>query len=116
MDRLPNNTLFRFATISPIGDLEFEGIAATEGLKDDGVSLLMSGADLSRFKDGKAPLLLQHDPTKIVGTCSLRKATRSLILRGKFASPGVSSTADEARKLLKDSVLNSLSLSFQIKE
>src|SRR5205085_3935094 len=92
---LPSNTLFRFATISPLGDLEFEGVAATDGLKDDGYALSMQGADISRFKDGKAPLLPQHDPNRIIGTSSLRKTAHSLILRGRFASPGVSSTADE---------------------
>lgn len=113
---LPRNTLFRFAAIAPVGDLEFEGIAATEGLKDDGYALDMAGADISRFQDGKAALLLQHDATKIIGTSSLRKASRSLILRGKFASPGVSTVADEARRLLKDGVLNSISLGFNVKE
>jgi hypothetical protein len=113
---LPGNMLFRFAPISPLGDLEFEGIAATDGLKDDGYALSIGGADISRFKDGKAPLLLQHDPNRIVGTSSLRKTARSLILRGKFASPGVSSVADEARRLLKDGVLNSISLGFAVGE
>jgi HK97 family phage prohead protease len=113
---LPRNTLFRFAPISPLGDLEFEGVAATDGLKDDGYQLDMSGADISRFKDGRAPLLLQHDPNKIVGTASLRKAPHALMLRGKFASPGVSDTADQARRLLKDGVLNSISLGFSVSE
>ena len=114
--RLPGNTLFRFATISPLGDLEFEGIAATDTLKADGYQLDMAGADISRFKDGKAPLLLQHDSNRIIGTSGLRKTAHSLILRGKFASPGVSSVADEARRLLKDGVLNSISLGFAVKE
>ena len=114
--RLPGNTLFRFAPIQSLSDLEFEGIAATEGLKDDGYSLSIEGGDLSRFKGGKAPLLLQHDPNRIVGTSSLRKTARALILRGKFASPGVSATADDARRLLKDGVLNSISLGFAVKE
>ena len=32
------------------------------------------------------------------------------MMRGKFASPGVSETADQARRLLKDGTLNALSL------
>jgi hypothetical protein len=99
-----------------LGDLEFEGIAVTDGLKDDGYALSIAGADISRFKGGKAPLLLQHDPNRIVGTSSLRKTAHSLILRGKFASPGVSSVADEARRLLKDGVLNSISMGFAVGE
>ena len=35
--------------------LEFESVVATEGLKDDGYSLDMTGADISRFRDGEAP-------------------------------------------------------------
>ena len=116
MEREPTSTLFRFATISPVGELEFEGTAATDKLQADGYALSMAGGDISRFRDGKAPLLLQHDPTKIIGTSSLRKTSRALILRGKFCSPGVSATADEARRLLKDNALNSLSLGFVIEE
>jgi phage head maturation protease len=110
------DTLFRFASISPVGELEFEGVAATDGLQEDGYALSMQGADISRFRDGKAPLLLQHDQNRIIGTSSLRKTAHSLILRGKFASPGVSAIADEARRLLKDGVLNSISLGFAVKE
>src|SRR5436853_2795649 len=55
-------------------------------------------------------------PNRIIGTSGLRKTAHSLILRGKFASPGVSSVADEARRLLKDGVLSSISLGFAVKE
>ena len=55
-------TLFRFANVSAVGQLEFEGIAATEALCDDGYALSIAGGDISRFTDGKGALLLQHNP------------------------------------------------------
>ena len=109
-------TLFRFANLSAVGQLEFEGIAATEALCDDGYALSIAGGDISRFTDGKGALLLQHNPKDIVGTCILRKAGNRLMMRGKFASPGLSETADQARLLLKDGTLNALSLSFSVQK
>ena len=38
------------------------------------------------------------------------------MMRGKFASPGVSETADQARRLLKDGTLNALSLCFSVQK
>jgi hypothetical protein len=64
-----DQTLFRFANVSAVGSLEFEGITATEALCDDGYALNIAGGDISRFSDGKGALLLQHDPKDIVGTC-----------------------------------------------
>ena len=116
MERTPLNTIYRFASIAPLGELEFEGVAATPGLKDDGYALDIAGGDISRFRDGKGPLLLSHDRNTIVGTASLRKTGSALLLRGKFCSPGVSATADEARSLLKDGALNGISLGFAVKE
>jgi hypothetical protein len=109
-----SRTLMRFANISSVGPLEFEGIAATSQLCDDGYALYIPGGDLSRFRDGNGALLLQHDSNRIIGTASLRKTANEVLLRGKFASPGVSQVADDARALLKDGVLRGLSMSFSI--
>jgi hypothetical protein len=38
------------------------------------------------------------------------------MMRGKFATPGVSETADKARRLLKDGTLNGLSLCFSVQK
>ena len=111
-----DHTLFRFANVSAVGQLEFEGVAATEALCDDGYALNIAGGDISRFTDGKGALLLQHNPSNIVGTCILRKAGSRVMMRGKFASPGVSETADQARRLLKDGTLNALSLCFSVQK
>src|SRR5690349_706888 len=109
-------SLFRFAHLSAVGPPELRGVAATEALCDDGYALSIAGGDISRFSDGKGALLLQHNPKDIVGTCILRKAGKRLMMRGKFASPGVSDTADKARRLLKDSTLNGLSLCFSVQK
>src|SRR3954447_25954605 len=98
-------TLIRFAPVSPLGYLEFEGIAATDALCDDGYALSIAGGDISRFTDGKGPLLLEHKRNQIIGTASLRKTAHSVMLHGEFASPGVLQIADDARRLLKDGVL-----------
>src|SRR3954470_13239132 len=116
MEKEMDQTLFRFANVSAVGSLEFEGIAATEALCDDGYALNIAGGDISRFSDGKGALLLQHDPKDIVGTCILRKAGRRVMMRGKFATPGVSETADKARRLLKDGTLNALSLCLSVQK
>src|SRR4051794_13875238 len=107
-------TLFRFANFSTVGSLEFEGIAATDELCSDGYALSIPGGNISRFSGGKGPLLLEHKTNQIVGTASLRKTQHAVMLRGKFASPGVSQVADEARRLLKDGVLRGLSISVSI--
>src|SRR4051812_46293224 len=109
-------TLMRFAPVSPLGYLEFEGIAATDALCDDGYALSIPAGDITRFTDGKGPLLLEHKRNQIIGTASLRKTAHAVMLHGEFASPGVSQIADDARRLLKDGVLRGLSMTFAIKE
>jgi HK97 family phage prohead protease len=109
-------TLTRFASISSLGELEFEGIAATNKLCDDGYALDIAGGNISRFRDGGGALLLQHDVSKVIGTASLRKTSNSVMLRGRFASPGISTVADDTRRLLKDGVLRGLSMTFSIQD
>src|SRR3954471_24767134 len=109
-------TLMRFAPVSPLGYLEFEGVAATDALCDDGYALSIPAGDISRFSEGKGPLLLEHKRNQIIGTASLRKTAHVVTLHGEFASPGVSQIADDARRLLKDGVLRGLSMTFAIKQ
>src|SRR3954454_16834480 len=111
-----SRTLMRFASVSSLGFLEFEGIAATDALCDDGYALSIPGGDISRFSDGNGPLLLEHKRNQIIGTASLRKTAHAVMLHGEFASPGVSQIADDARRLLKDGVLRGLSMTFAIKQ
>jgi HK97 family phage prohead protease len=107
--------LFRFANFSAVGPLDFEGIAATSQVcPQDGFALDIRGGDITRFSDGKGALLLEHDKYQIVGTCGLRKTATRLMMNGRFTSPGVSETADQARRLLKDGALNGLSLKFSV--
>src|SRR3954451_25358039 len=94
-----DQTLFRFANFSAVGPLDFEGIAATSQVcPQDGYALDIRGGDISRFSDGKGALLLEHDKYQIVGTCGLRKTARRVMMNGRFTSPGVSETADQARR------------------
>ncbi len=96
-------TLYRAVASSfdPIGALEFEAIAATNALQDDGVALDMNGADLDRFKSG-GPLCLNHNADCLVGqVTNVRAAGGKLRMRGRFPTPGLQ-RADEARGLLKD--------------
>src|SRR4051794_5835918 len=109
-----SRTLMRFASVSSLGFLEFEGIAATDALCDDGYALSIPGGDISRFSGGKGPLLLEHKRNQIIGTASLRKTAHAVMLHGEFASPGVLQIADDARRLLKDGVLRGLSMTFSI--
>ena len=112
-----DHTLFRFANVSAVGQLEFEGIAATEALCDDGYALSIAGGDISRFSDGKGALLLPAQSQQtLLAPAFCAKAGRRLMMRGKFASPGVSEPADQARRLLKDGTLNALSLCFSVQK
>ena len=95
-----DHTLFRFANVSAVGQLEFEGVAATKAWCDDGYALDMSGGDISRFTDGKGALLLEHN-SQIVGTCTLRKAGKPADDARKFTTQGISETADQARRLIE---------------
>jgi hypothetical protein len=105
------------AGIVSIGAREFEGIAATSDLQPDGISLLMSGANLSRFVGGKGPLIWSHDPNTVLGRIkSIRTTGSALKFVAAFASEGISLAADEKCGLLKDGVLNSISLGFQVDE
>lgn len=109
--------LYRTSRFSyaPVGELEFEGIAATSDLQPDGFALDMHGADLGRFANGSAPLLFGHDPDQVIGVItSARSDGGRLLFRARFPKPGISPAADEKRGLLKDGVLNQLSLGFEV--
>ncbi len=117
--RLRPAELFRDAPLlaPPLGDLEFRCIAATATMQDDGYALQMSGADLEWFASGRAPLLRQHRPEAIVGRIVAARTTATeLLVTCRFASPGISPLADETRGLLRDGVLNAVSLGFSVDE
>ena len=102
--------------ISQVGAREFEGIAATSALQPDGFALVMSGADLSRLSNSGA-LLWNHNANAIVGRIvSVRTTSSELKFRGTFAGAGISATADEVCGLLKDGIINGISLGFEVLE
>jgi hypothetical protein len=99
-----------------VGPREFEGILATSTLQEDGFALLMAGGDMSRLTRS-GPLLLDHNPAMIVGVVmSVSVGATSATFRARFAAAGVSARADEAHGLLKDGVLNQISLGFVVDE
>ena len=75
------NILYRAVDggLTSVGTREFEGTAATSELQGDGFALAMSGANLSRFKNG-GPLLFNHDTTHQVGrVTSIRTTATALV-------------------------------------
>jgi hypothetical protein len=112
-------TLHRFmaASITPVGELEFGGTAATAELQSDGYALSMDGGDISRLKSGHAPLLWMHKQDHLIGRILTATATaRALEFRATFPSTGTNALADEKRKLVKDGILRGVSLGFVIDE
>ena len=106
-------SFFRSASVDSIGERKFRGIAATAGVKADGLSLDMAGADLSRARDGRMPLLLNHDVGAIVGRITSARTTfDKLVFEGEFAPSGCSPRADEACAMLKAGFLNCVSSGF----
>jgi len=102
--------------LESVGPREFRGVAATSGMKDDGIDLVMAGGDLSRLENG-APLLFNHNPDHILGRIlSVRATATALPFTATFANAGVSAHIDEKCALLKDGILKSISLGFMIDE
>lgn len=109
--------IYRAASaVAAVGDLEFEGNAASPDLLADGFALDMGGANLDRLKD-HGPLLWGHNPDQIIGRItSIRATTTGLPFRATFPPPGASALADEKRNLVKSGIINSVSLGFGVDE
>jgi HK97 family phage prohead protease len=104
---------YRSIAIDPIGKRSFRGIAASAGLKADGLALSMAGADLSRVRGGTMALLMNHNADALVGRITSARTTHdSLFIDGEFPPEGVSPRADEACALLKSGFLNNISAAF----
>jgi hypothetical protein len=102
--------------LTSVGTREFEGTAATSELQGDGFALAMSGANLSRFKNG-GPLLFNHDTAHQVGrVTSIRTTATALVFRATFPSAGISKHADETCGLVKEGILSGISLGFGVDE
>jgi HK97 family phage major capsid protein/HK97 family phage prohead protease len=107
-------TLRRLASaeIRALGDNEVEVILSTSNKARDGHVLLARGADLESFRQNPV-VLFSHDPTEPVGRCSdVSIQGDKIVAKVRFASPGVSPTADRVRGLVKDGVITAMSIGF----
>lgn len=100
-------------------DGTFAGYASVFGIEDDGSDIVIKGAFTQTLaslaaKGRTLPMLWSHDPrTPIGGYPVLREDDRGLYCEGKF-TPGVEKAA-ETRALMKDGVINGLSIGYRTK-
>lgn len=100
-------------------DGTFAGYASVFGIEDDGSDIVMKGAFTQTLaelasKGRTLPMLWCHDPmSPLGGYTTLREDDRGLYCEGKF-TPGVEK-ADETRALMKDGVINGLSIGYRTK-
>lgn len=95
-----------------LGDDEVEVVMSTGNLARDGHILDPGGADIESYRSN--PIILwQHDPKTPVGTAPLVAVDGNKIrARVRFASPGISPEADKCRGLVKDGIINAVSVGF----
>jgi HK97 family phage prohead protease len=114
------NRFYSASAIEPLSDVEFAGIAADDGLGLDGnVWVMAGGLDIAPYRDTNAVLHRNHDPLLAVGTCpqvGFSADGHQLLVRGRFAEPGLSAAADECRALLKAGILRGLSCGIDVIE
>ena len=100
------------ATMTPIGELEFAGIASTGTLDYADDNVVPGGCQLPPGR-ADVPLFRDHDPSKIVGRAVPTISAGSVTIRAQFAPPGASAIADETRALAKAGILTDLSVGFE---
>jgi phage head maturation protease len=91
------------------------GIAATSDLcKQDGVALVIAGANLDRFTAGLGKLLDEHDPRSLLGVVT--DVTKGICLRFdvRLSAPGVSELADEKWRQIQGNDLGAFSIGFTV--
>lgn len=99
---------FFLGSAEPLADDEVGIIAISAGVKRDGDEWVPSGVDLSNYNRNPV-VCLNHDVDKIVGAAALALSGNQVAGRIKFAPPGISATADEARGLAKAGILTGVS-------
>lgn len=92
----------------------FSGHAAVFGNVDLKGDIIQKGAFKKTIKDknGKIPILLQHNPSNPIGIGQIKEDAHGLKIEGKL-SLGVQA-AKEAFILLKDKVIDGLSIGFDV--
>jgi HK97 family phage prohead protease len=95
------------------------GIASSEEVGLDNMSVVTDGIDLSVFRagpigePGNAPILFGHDPLRMVGKAiAISKANRQLSVTIQFMGPDESPEADQVYRQVKSSYLCGLSIGF----
>jgi HK97 family phage prohead protease len=101
--------------VETIGDLDFGGVAADGKLALDGNIVPMAGLDFTNYRDRNSILLEGHNPSHPVGTVTaIGVVGDQLLIRGRFAEPGISPIADQTKALLKAGILKGLSIGFDV--
>jgi len=101
-------TRFLVGTALALADDEVAIIAITGGVKRDGDEWVPAGVDLTAYS--RNPVVLSsHDVDKVIGVAAVALSSNQVEGRIKFAPPGISRHADEARGLAKAGVLTGVS-------
>jgi len=95
-----------------LGEDEVEIVMSTGNLARDGHILEPAGADIDTYRSN--PIVLwQHDPRTPVATApEVVLDGNKIRARVRFASRGISEKADEIRGLVKDGIINAVSVGF----
>jgi HK97 family phage prohead protease len=104
------------ARLQSLGDREIEAVVATSALvPQDNLILVPSGCQLDGFRANPV-VLWSHMPTEPIGRADVRVSSDALRARITFAPEGISETADRICGLSKASVVNGLSIGFDVDE
>lgn len=109
---------FYMGELEQLADDEVGGICISAGVKRDGCEWEPRGIDLTAFK--RNPVVLRdHRPEWVIGAASAIGPVAdwsAIAIRIKFAPPGVSAIADEARGLAKAGILRGISAGIDPRE
>jgi HK97 family phage prohead protease len=102
------------AQLRTLGDLDVEAVLSTRQRARDGHILEPRGADLTGFRANPV-ILWSHNPEEPIGRAeSVSVSADKIVARIRFAAPGASATADRIRKLVKDGVVSTMSVGFDV--
>lgn len=95
-----------------LGEDEVEVVMSTGDIARDGHVLDPGGADLASYRSNPV-ILWQHDPKTPVATATdVAVDGNKIRARIRFASVGISHDADRVRGLVKDGIINAVSVGF----